>query len=173
MKSNLLVVAIPLGMCIPQALADSTVGNVDVTAFAALTFTEDTRVNFGQIPPTAGNTCAMDNAGTVGAPCIDPGSTQTAGQITVSGLAASSSVLFTITGDDDDTDIDFTATADATDGTTSITINDGVQSGSGVFTTTAAAADIVFTVYGTIDVATALTASTAYVTTYTLDVSYE
>lgn len=155
--------------------ADVTTGNVNVTAFSALTFVEDLTVNFGQISPTVGSTCVMDSAGAVTGPCTNVGSVQQTGQITVSGLASSSNVLITITGDNDNADVDFLAAASIEMNSGSAgaeaTLADGVQSAP--LATTAGAEDIVATVYGTLDVATALTGGQNYTTTYTLDVSYQ
>lgn len=164
-----------LGIPLNFAAADVTTGNVDVVAFAALTFVEDTRVNFGQISPAAGSTCVMDNAGTVTGPCTNVGAVQSTGQITVSGLSASSNVLITVTGENDNAGVDFLASADIEMNSGSAgaeaTLTDGVVSSP--LTTTAGPENIVATVYGTLDVATALTGGTAYATTYTLDVTYQ
>lgn len=156
--------------------ADVTVGNVNVTAFSALTFIEDLTVNFGQIPPTPGSACVMDVNGAVTGPCTNIGSVQQTGQITVSGLAAASNVLITITGDNDNAVIDFLASAAIEMNTGSsgpeAILADGVQSAP-LTTTTSPVQNIVATVYGTLDVATALVGGSNYSTTYTLDVSYQ
>ncbi|MCY7293938.1 hypothetical protein [Alteromonas sp. a30] len=158
------------------SVGDVTTGNVNVTAFASLNFVEDLVVNFGQIPPSVGATCVMDNAGAVTGPCTNVGSVQQAGQITVSGLAASSNVLVTITGENDNSEVDFLAAAELemNSGNAGVeaTLADGVQSAP-LATTAGTAEDIVATVYGTLDVATALTGGQNYSTTYTLDVTYQ
>lgn len=159
-----------------SAQADVTTGNVNVTAFSALNFVEDLVVNFGQIPPTVGSTCVMDVAGTVTGPCTNVGAIQQAGQITVSGLAAASNVLITVTGENDNSLIDFLAAASIEMNSGSAgaeaTLSDGIQSAP-LATTAGAAENIVATVYGTLDVATVLTGGLNYATTYTLDVSYQ
>lgn len=159
-----------------SSYSDVTTGNVNVTAFAALNFVEDLVVNFGQIPPTVGSTCVMDNAGAVTGPCTNVGAIQQAGQITVSGLAAASNVLITITGNNDNNEVDYLVAADIEMNSGSAgaeaTLADGIQSAP-LATTAGAAEDIVATVFGTLDVATALTGGQNYTTTYTLDVSYQ
>ncbi|GEM_PF-875881 len=159
-----------------SSVADVTTGNVNVTAFATLNFVEDLVVNYGQIPPSVGSTCVMDAAGAVTGPCTDVGAVQQAGQITVSGLAAASNVLVTITGDNDNNEVDFLATANLEMNSGSAgaeaTITDGIQSAP-LTTTAGTAENIVATVYGTLDVATALTGGQNYTTTYTLDVTYQ
>lgn len=168
--------AVSLLLAATSIQADVTTGNVNVTAFAALNFVEDLAVNFGQISPTVGATCVMDNAGSVTGPCTNVGAVQTTGQITVSGLAASSNVLITITGDNDNNNVDFLASASIEMNSGSAgaeaTLSDGIQSAP-LATTAGAAENIVATVYGTLDVATALTGGSNYSTTYTLAVTYQ
>lgn len=159
-----------------SSFGDVTTGNVNVTAFATLNFVEDLVVNYGQIPPSVGSTCVMDNAGAITGPCTNVGSVQQAGQITVSGLSAASNVLITITGDNDNNEVDFLAAADiemnAGSAGAEATLSDGIQSAP-LTTTAGTAENIVATVYGTLDVATALTGGQNYATTYTLDVTYQ
>lgn len=170
--------ALALAGCLTavSAQADVTTGNVNVTAFSSLNFVEDLVVNFGQIPPTVGSTCVMDAAGAVTGPCTNVGSVQQAGQITVSGLAAASNVLITVTGENDNNEVDFLAAAviEMNSGSAGVeaTLSDGIQSAP-LATTAGAAENIVATVYGTLDVATLLTGGQNYTTTYTLDVSYQ
>jgi len=169
MKTKILAISALLALSSTATLAADQTFQANINGFAEPTFTENAALHFGQIRLAVGSTCTMDNAGAVTGDCDASDANIQIGDITVTGLAPTSAMNITVTGGSS-ANLTFVPVATATDGTTTEVTADGVAS---AFTTDTSATDIALTVYGEMQVDTALTASAAYAVDYIVDVSFQ
>ena len=169
MKTKIIAISAFFALSSTAVLAADQTLQANINGFAEPTITENAALHFGQIRLDVGSICTMDNAGAVTGDCDASDANIQIGDISVTGLAPSSAMNITVTGDTG-TNLTFVPVATATDGTTTEITVDGVAS---AFTTDATGTDIALTVYGEMEVDNALTASAAYTVDYIVDVSFQ
>lgn len=150
-------------------LASNQTFQATVTGWSEPTFAETQALHFGKIRLANGSSCTMSSAGAVTGDCDASDANIKLGKITVSGLAPTSAMNITVTGAAG-TNVTFTSSSSATDGTTTVAVPDNTVT---AFTTDGSGTDIVIDVFGTMAVTSALTANTAYTADYTVDVSFQ
>ena len=169
MKNKIIAASALLALSSTAVLAADQTLQANINGFAEPTITENDALHFGQIRLAVGSICTMDNAGAVTGDCDASDANIQIGDISLTGLAPSSAMNITVTGGTG-TNLTFEPVATATDGSSNVTTTDGLPS---AFTTDASGTDISLTVYGEMEVDTALTASTAYTVDYVVDISFQ
>lgn len=80
------------------AIAQTQTFTASVTPIANISITENTPLNFGEIPFANGSSCTIDVASTLAGDCIGTNITPSTGIIDVAGLPPSSNVDVTVAG---------------------------------------------------------------------------